>query len=89
MHAPQPCVKVKDGDRIIDKAINTIDKNKNNIVGIKKSEMKFKDYIWYLNEDAEEDNQIVFDQYFKNFTIDNIILSSSHRPTPRIFFSFG
>lgn len=58
---------------------HTIDKNKNNIVGIKKSEMKFKDYLWYLNEDAENDNQIVFDQYFKNFTIDNIVLSHENQ----------
>ena len=54
---------------------HTIDKNKNNIVGIHKSEMKFKDYLWYLNEDEEDDNQVVFDKNFKNFTIDNIILS--------------
>ncbi|OXB23917.1 DUF490 domain-containing protein [Flavobacterium tructae] len=58
---------------------HTIDKNKNNIIGIKKSEMKFKDYLWYLNEDAEKDNQIVFDQYFKNFTIDNIVLSHENQ----------
>ncbi|WP_228012064.1 translocation/assembly module TamB domain-containing protein [Flavobacterium hungaricum] len=58
---------------------HTIDKNKNNIVGIKKSEMKFKDYLWYLNEDAEKDNQIIFDQYFKNFTIDNIVLSHENQ----------
>ncbi|MEO8239142.1 MAG: translocation/assembly module TamB domain-containing protein [Flavobacterium sp.] len=54
---------------------HTIDKNKNNIVGIHKSEMKFKDYLWYLNENDEHNNQIVFDKDFKNFTIDNIILS--------------
>ncbi len=58
---------------------HTIDKNKNNIVGIKKSEMKFKDYLWYLNEDAKKDNQIVFDQYFKNFSIDNIVLSHENQ----------
>lgn len=58
---------------------HTIDKNKNNIVGIKKSEMKFKDYLWYLNENEEKDNQIVFDQFFKNFTIDNIILSHENQ----------
>ncbi|MFH6999642.1 translocation/assembly module TamB domain-containing protein [Flavobacterium sp. FlaQc-57] len=58
---------------------HTIDKNKNNIVGIKKSEMKFKDYLWYLNEDEDKDNQIVFDQFFKNFTIDNIILSHENQ----------
>lgn len=54
---------------------HTIDKNKNNIVGIHKSEMKFKEYLWFLNEDEEKDNQIVFDKGFNNFTIDNIILS--------------
>ncbi|MEP6806305.1 MAG: translocation/assembly module TamB domain-containing protein [Flavobacterium sp.] len=58
---------------------HTIDKNKNNIVGIKKSEMKFKDYLWYLNENDQADNQIVFDQFFKNFTIDNIILSHENQ----------
>ncbi|WP_291287122.1 translocation/assembly module TamB domain-containing protein [Flavobacterium sp.] len=58
---------------------HTIDKNKNNIVGIKKSEMKFKDYLWYLNEDAEKDNQIIFDQYFKNFSIENIVLSHENQ----------
>ena len=58
---------------------HTIDKSKNNIVGIKKSEMKFKDYIWYLNEDAEKDNQIIIDQYFKNFTFDNIVLSHENQ----------
>lgn len=58
---------------------HTIDKNKNNIVGIKKSEMKFKDYLWYLNEDASKDNQIVFDQFFKNFSIDNIVLSHENQ----------
>ncbi len=58
---------------------HTIDKNKNNIIGIKKSEMKFKDYLWYLNEDEAKDNQIVFDQFFKNFTIDNIVLSHENQ----------
>ncbi|WP_417940542.1 translocation/assembly module TamB domain-containing protein [Flavobacterium sp. RS13.1] len=58
---------------------HTIDKNKNNVVGIHKSEMKFKDYLWYLNEYEEDDNQIVFDKKFKNFNIDNIILSHENQ----------
>lgn len=58
---------------------HTIDKNKNNVVGIHKSEMKFKDYLWYLNEHEEDDNQIVFDKKFKNFNIDNIILSHENQ----------
>ncbi|KFF17568.1 translocation/assembly module TamB domain-containing protein [Flavobacterium hydatis] len=58
---------------------HTIDKNKNNVVGINKSELKFKDYLWYLNENDEPDNQIVFDKKFKNFDIDNIILSHENQ----------
>jgi hypothetical protein len=54
---------------------HTINKDNNNVVGISKSEIKFKDYLWFLNENETPDNQIVFDKSFKNFNIDNIILS--------------
>lgn len=54
---------------------HTINKDNNNVVGISKSEVKFKDYLWFLNEDETPNNQIVFDKSFKNFDIDNIILS--------------
>jgi hypothetical protein len=54
---------------------HTINKDNNNVVGISKSEVKFKDYLWFLNENETPDNQIVFDKSFKNFDIDNIILS--------------
>ncbi|WP_242499344.1 translocation/assembly module TamB domain-containing protein [Flavobacterium sp. 140616W15] len=58
---------------------HTIDKNKNNIVGINKSELRFKNSMWYLNEKDEPDNQIIFDKKFKNFDIDNIILSHQNQ----------
>ena len=54
---------------------HTINKDNKNVVGISKSEVKFKDYLWFLNENETPDNQIVFDKSFKNFDIDNIILS--------------
>jgi hypothetical protein len=54
---------------------HTINKDNNNVVGLSKSEMQFKDYLWFLNEDETPDNQIVFDKSFKNFNIDDIILS--------------
>jgi hypothetical protein len=44
-------------------------------VGLSKSEMKFKDYLWFLNENETPNNQIVFDKSFKNFNIDDIIFS--------------
>ncbi len=54
---------------------HTIDKDNNNVVGISKSEMKFKENMWYLNQKDSPDNKIVFDKTFKNFNFDNIILS--------------
>ncbi|HJS00620.1 MAG TPA: translocation/assembly module TamB domain-containing protein [Flavobacterium sp.] len=54
---------------------HTIDKENNNVVGITKSEMKFKENLWYLNQKENSDNKIVFDKSLKNFNFDNIILS--------------
>ena len=58
---------------------HTINKDNNNVVGISKSEVKFKDYLWFLNENETPNNQIVFDKSFKNFDIDNIILSHENQ----------
>jgi hypothetical protein len=38
---------------------HTINKDNNNVVGLSKSEMKFKDYLWFLNENETPNNQIV------------------------------
>jgi hypothetical protein len=54
---------------------HTINEQKQSVVGIQKSELKFKDFLWYLNEQDSNDNKIVFDKQLKNFTIDNIIMS--------------
>lgn len=54
---------------------HTINKENKNVVGISKSEIKLKDYLWFLNENDTPNNQIVFDKSFKNFTFDDIILS--------------
>jgi TamB, inner membrane protein subunit of TAM complex len=58
---------------------HTFNKDKMNVVGLQKSEIKLKDYLWYLNEKDEENNQIVFDKAFKNFTFDTIILTHNEQ----------
>ncbi|WPR70813.1 translocation/assembly module TamB domain-containing protein [Flavobacterium sp. NG2] len=58
---------------------HTINKNNENVVGISKSELKFKDYLWYLNENETSENKIVFDKLFKNFTLDNFVLSHKNQ----------
>ncbi len=54
---------------------HTINKENKNVVGFKKSEVQFKDYLWYLNENEKDDNKIVFDKKVQNFTFDNITFS--------------
>ncbi|MBU0942454.1 MAG: translocation/assembly module TamB domain-containing protein [Bacteroidetes bacterium] len=54
---------------------HTINKDNNNVVGVSKSDLKFKDNLWYLNEEDSKDNKIVFDKSFKNFNLDALILS--------------
>jgi hypothetical protein len=54
---------------------HTIDQKNNIIVGVDKSELKFKEYLWYLNEQENKDSKIVFDKTFKNFSIENLIMS--------------
>lgn len=58
---------------------HTIDKDNNSVVGVKKSEMKFKDYLWFLNEDETADNKVVFDKKFKNFAIENFVMTHENQ----------
>jgi hypothetical protein len=37
-------------------------------VGLSKSEMKFKDYLWFLNEKETPNNQIVLTNHLKTLT---------------------
>ncbi|WP_298396278.1 translocation/assembly module TamB domain-containing protein [Flavobacterium sp.] len=54
---------------------HTIDQNNQNIVGFNKSEMMFKDYLWYINEEENDKNKIIFDKKLSSFTFDDIIVS--------------
>ena len=58
---------------------HTINAEKQNVVGIQKSELKFNDFLWYLNEKDTNDNKIVFDKKFKNFHIDQIMMSHDNQ----------
>jgi len=56
-------------------AYHTIDEEKNSVVGIFKSELNFKDYLWYINEENNNENRIVFDKKFTNFVFENFVIS--------------
>lgn len=55
---------------------HTINKENNNVVGFNKSELQFKDYLWFLNENENPDkSKIVFDKKLNNFSFNNLTLS--------------
>lgn len=54
---------------------HTINPEKNSVIGLKKSEVHFKDYMWYLNEEENTDNKVVFDKTLKNFDIENFVMT--------------
>lgn len=54
---------------------HTINKDNKSVVGLKRSEINFKDYLWYLNEENETDNKVVFNKKLTDFKIDKITLS--------------
>ncbi|MBP6556945.1 MAG: translocation/assembly module TamB [Flavobacterium sp.] len=59
---------------------HTINKDNNNVVGFTKSELQFKDYLWYLNEkDDLSSNKIIFDKKLSNFSFEDLILSHENQ----------
>jgi hypothetical protein len=54
---------------------HTIDADNKSVVGFKKSEVNFKNYLWYINENDTEENKIVFNKKLTDFTIDKITMS--------------
>lgn len=58
---------------------HTIDKNKNSIVGFKKSDITFKKSQWYINENDTDDNAIIFDKKFQNFEFNKLTLSHNNQ----------
>jgi hypothetical protein len=58
---------------------HTINLDNLNIIGFSKSEMMFKDFLWYINENENDKNKIVFDKDFKNFSFEDIIISHENQ----------
>ncbi len=59
---------------------HTINNDNKNVVGFNKSELQFKDYLWFLNEkDNPESNKIIFDKKGSNFSFDNITASHGNQ----------
>ena len=57
----------------------TIDKLKNYVIGIQKSELFFKENFWFLNEEDNKKNRIVIDKSFNSFQFDRLSLSHENQ----------
>lgn len=58
---------------------HTIDKDNKSVVGIKKSEVNFKDYLWFINENESKDNKIVFNKKLTDFSIEKISITHENQ----------
>lgn len=54
---------------------HTINQESKSVVGIQRSDITFKENTWYLNENGNKSNKIVFDNNFRDLTIDSLVLS--------------
>jgi len=53
----------------------TIDEENRSIVGFNKSEVNFKQFMWYINEEENEENKVVFNKEINDFEVHNLTLS--------------
>ena len=54
---------------------HTINAMGKSVVGMKKSDITYKDNVWYLNEKNDRLNKVVFDDNFNEVRIDSLVLS--------------
>jgi hypothetical protein len=54
---------------------HTINEANKSVVGIQRSDIKFKDNVWYLNEESNKSNKIVFSNNFREIVVDSLVLS--------------
>ena len=54
---------------------HTIDPEGKSVIGVKKSDITYKENVWYLNEKNNQLNKIVFDNDFKLVKFDSIVLN--------------
>lgn len=54
---------------------HTINEDNKSVVGFRKSNFKFKEAKWYLNKENLKNQKLVFDNEFKTFELDTLLIS--------------
>lgn len=58
---------------------HTINERNQSVVGIKKSEIYFKETVWQINPSNNSQNKLVFDDDYKTYAIDNFNIVSGNQ----------
>ncbi|TDN89403.1 uncharacterized protein DUF490 [Salegentibacter sp. 24] len=54
---------------------HTINEENKSVIGIQRSDLTFKDNTWYLNEEENKSNKIIFSLDLEDITIDSLVMS--------------
>lgn len=54
---------------------HTINEDNNSVVGFQKSNIKFKESLWYINERENNSNRVIFNEGFSHIILDSIQVS--------------
>ena len=54
---------------------HTINPDGKSVVGIKRSTIEFKENVWYINRNNNRRNKIVFDNNFRDVSIDSLVMN--------------
>lgn len=54
---------------------HTINEKNNSVIGLQRSDIKFKESTWHLNEKNNRSNRVIFDKGFQNVRVDSLVLS--------------
>ncbi|MDR5590319.1 translocation/assembly module TamB domain-containing protein [Christiangramia sp. SM2212] len=65
----------KNNDEFNLNLFHTINENNKSVVGIQQSDFKFKENVWFLNEEDNRSNKIIFDNNFRDLQIDSLVMS--------------
>jgi TamB, inner membrane protein subunit of TAM complex len=57
---------------------HTINPEGKSVVGVKKSDITYKDNVWYLNEENNNLNKVTFDDNFSTVKIDSLVLNHNN-----------
>lgn len=54
---------------------HTINEDNRSVVGVQRSDVKFRDNVWYLNENSNRNNKITFSNTFRDIAVDSLELT--------------